>query len=386
MAEHRNDLGYEWPRDDGSTGHRELVPENMRDSEHSGESMCRAGTSEEYATQRARLATYTAAPMFWLSLIFLANTAALIVIWVDVPRVREAYLFAMAESGDVTLAAREPSASLESQARTLGYASLWIAGLLWPIFLIEFLFYTIVTGGMRLTRMRSLACICPPLRLIASNPEMNDRIWLPITGWAEPTDELRNRLEKAFGLPMIFIALMILPILLVEFGLKEQIVERTWLRILLHVSTGVIWFAFALEFIVMSSVAKKKLQYCKKHWLDLAIILLPLISFLRTMRVLRATRLARLAKVQHLTKMGRMYRLRGLAIKAFRALLLFEVIDRVLRVSAERRIELLKETLADKEKEVTALRLQITELERATAQGDPKREEAKGRVEPCPPD
>jgi hypothetical protein len=34
----------------------------------------------------------------------------------------------------------------------------------------------------------------------------------------------------------------------------------------------------------MISVAPRRLEYCKKHWLDLAIILLPLISFLRSLR------------------------------------------------------------------------------------------------------
>ncbi len=321
--------------------------------------------TEQQGRLRSRLVDDTAAPMFWLALIFLANTAALIVLWVDVPRVQEVYLTAAEETGDAT--ARVQTAAFESRAFRLGTWSLWLAALLWPVFLIEALVYSIAAGGMRLTRMRSLACVLPPLRLIASNPEMGDRIWLPTMGWTERTDELRARLEKAFALPMSVIALMILPVLLIEFGLQEKIVESPWLRTGLHVSTGVIWFAFALEFIVMCSVAKKKLQYCKQHWLDLAIILLPLISFLRTLRVLRATRFARLARVQQLTKVGRMYRLRGLGIKLFRALLLFEVVNRVLRISPERKLERLQDRLTEKMEEVAALRQEIAELEETIA-------------------
>ena len=332
------------------------------------ESITGVDMSQERSRLGAGLADATAAPMFWLALLFLANTAALIVLWVDVPRVREVYLSAMDESGDAAGVARVQASSLESMSFGLGCVSLWIGGLLWPIFLIEYAIYAFAAGGMRLTRMRSLACLLPPLRLIASNPEMEDRIWLPGLGWTERTDELRNRLEKAFALPMFVIALMILPVLLIEFGLKEKIVEMPWLRIALHVSTGVIWFAFALEFIVMCSVAKKKLQYCKEHWLDLAIILLPLISFLRTLRVLRATHFARVARVQQLTKVGRMYRMRGLAIKVFRALLLFEVINRMLRISPERKLRRLQENLAEKMQEVDSIREQITALEAVIAE------------------
>ena len=48
--------------------------------------------SEARQKLRRRWAIRTAAPMFWISVLFLANTATLIVLWVDVPRVSEAYL------------------------------------------------------------------------------------------------------------------------------------------------------------------------------------------------------------------------------------------------------------------------------------------------------
>ena len=66
--------------------------------------------------------------------------------------------------------------------------------------------------------------------------------------------------------------MMILPILVIEYVFTAQVAQYAWLRLLLHVGTGVIWFAFAVEFILMVSVAEKKLAYCKKHWVDLAII------------------------------------------------------------------------------------------------------------------
>jgi len=303
--------------------------------------------------------------MFWISVLFLANTATSIVLWVDVPRVRAG----MPEVGSLVN---------EFQSVTLAAA---IA--MWPIFILEFLFYFFsATDGRKYTGIGLAACFCPPLRLAAPNLEMRDRIWFPKYGWTRPTSCVRRQLERQFSVPMIMIALMILPILLVEFGFKEQIMTRNWLRILLHVSTGTIWFAFAFEFIVMFSVAPKKWRYCKVHWLDLAIVLLPLISFIRSLRVLRATRLGRLAKIQQLTRLGRVYRMRGLAIKAFRGLAIFEVMNRLLRITPERQVEMLKEQLAEFETEAREIRRRIASIEQMIAcDEEEERKESSSKVE-----
>ena len=327
--------------------------------------------SDQQRKSRKRLAVKAAAPMFVISLVFLANVAALIVFWVglaEAEQVEQAVAAEVASSDNTEQPIAARAVAVEPIAIMLGYLCLGLTGLLWPIFPAEILVYRLL-GGARLpaARQHFFVCLCPPLRLGLSHPEMDGRIWLPKLGWSRINEQLRQRLEKVFGLPMIFIALMILPILLVEFGLHEQVNERLWLRVLLHMSTGMIWFAFALEFVIMCSVAERKLRYCKEHWLDVAIILLPFISFLRSLRVVRATRLARLAKVPQLAKMARMYRLRGLAIKAFRAILLFEVLNRLMGVTPERRVRSLKEQLARKELEISTLRRRIEELERVMA-------------------
>lgn len=314
-----------------------------------------ADAVQAYPELRRRVAIHAAAPMFWLSVLFLANTAALIVVWVDVPRVTEAYL---ARKDGAELVSLQPQALFRHRAEGLGHVLLAVMEVLWPVFVVEFLVIALSYGARpRFSWLGLMSLFFPPLRMAMSHPEMGGRIWLPRLGWFRPDDQVREKLERVFGLPMIMIALMIVPILLVEFQLREHVVERPWLRILLHVSTGTIWFAFALEFILMCSVAPKKLQYCKQHWVDLAIIVLPLISFMRSLRLLR------LAKVQQLTRMGRVYRLRGLVVKAIRAMLLFEGIYLLFRISPERRVARLKETLAEKEQEVKALKRQIEVLE-----------------------
>ncbi len=135
-----------------------------------------------------------------------------------------------------------------------------------------------------------LAVLCPPLRLCMRHADREGKVWFPGFGWQAVNEDLRQRLERNLTVPMLIIALMILPVLLVEFAMVDQVASRVWLQVVLGVSTGLIWFAFAAEFIVMVTMADKKLRYCKQHWLDLAIILLPLISFLRSLREARAVR------------------------------------------------------------------------------------------------
>jgi voltage-gated potassium channel len=122
---------------------------------------------------------------------------------------------------------------------------------------------------------------------------------------------------------------------------------------------GLIWCAFTYEFIVMVSSTKKKLAYVKKNWIDLAIILLPLISFLRSLRIVRAAKLARFAKIQQLTKMGRVYRMRGMLAKTIRAFLVLELVHRILKTSPEKRLDKLLAQVEDKQDELRELRQQV---------------------------
>ncbi|GEM_PF-762428 len=222
-------------------------------------------------------------------------------------------------------------------------------GCLWLGFVVEFVLNLRCRDG-RESFWRNhwsdlVVCLCPPLRMGKRSRVMNGQMWLPGLGWQTANDELRGRLERVFGLPMIGFALMILPILAVEHYLPKQVHpdKNLWLVILLDVSTAVIWVAFTTEFIVMASAAEEKFTYCWQHWLDLAIILLPLISFARALRLGR------------LGNMSRLYRLRGLALRAFRAVLLLDVFKRLLLLRPERRLARLQRSLGVKERELDQL-------------------------------
>ncbi|MDA7950324.1 MAG: DUF3375 domain-containing protein [Pirellulaceae bacterium] len=192
-------------------------------------------------------------------------------------------------------------------------------------------------------------------------------VWLPITKWQKPSRELADAVAKRFSFPMIFIAILILPVLGAEFYWNETVESSPILKQWVMFGTLVIWVAFALEFLIMISVVPKKITYCIEHWLDLAIIVLPLLSFLR---IFQAARLMRL------------YRLRGMAIKAYRAILLLEAIEKILSINPERRIAKLKQQIEEKEYEINDLRQMIIRVEDHTKKRERKRvakEERKRR-------
>ena len=118
-----------------------------------------------------------------------------------------------------------------------------------------------------------------------------------------------------------------------EFGLHSFVEHHLWLRLTMHICTGLIWCAFAVEFVVLFSVSDRKFAFVKKNWIDLAIILLPVILFLRSLRAMRLIKVAQLAKAQQLANLSRVYRVRAVAMKVFRALMVMEVFGRVLPVS-----------------------------------------------------
>ncbi|MDM4014437.1 prefoldin domain-containing protein [Roseiconus lacunae] len=311
--------------------------------------------------------------MFSLALIYLICVAILVVIWVDMPSLKKRAVEVLGESN-----LDEPS--LFRYAITLEVFVLWTMGIVWCVVIAESIVHWMTrpwNNEMRKQHLQGLLfCICPALRMGARSPEMHGRIWLPGLGWRQGGRRLQRQLERQFSVPMMIVALLIMPILVIEFFLKDQVAAYGWLRLVLHFGTGVIWFAFAAEFILMVSIAEKKIQYCKDHWIDLAIILIPLISFLRSLSLARTIRLTEVVRFQQLSNALRAYRLRGTAIKAFRVLVLFDIFDRILRPSCERRIEKMELELQELEKQSRLLRQRIAKLKIEAAEDQPDAESA----------
>ena len=307
--------------------------------------------------------------MFYLSLLFLGHVGLLLVLWVDIPRVSLASLEGTEdyEKYEGLEHFYESDLPWDVHSRTLGDWVFRSTLILWPLIGLESLATIWLCRDQPLPKrwrlFRLMMCLVPPLRLCPVHPDMRGRAWLPYYGWRTASDRLRRRIELTLSGPMIAAALLILPILIIEWTMKKQIADSFWLRLLLHTGTGCIWFAFATEFLIMVSISRRKFEYLKKHWIDLAIILLPLLSFLRSLQILRLSRLGKLAKLEQLSRMIRIYRLRGLSMRMFRALLVLEVLHRMFRLSPEKRRTALLDQIAAKNEELEELHQQLAAVE-----------------------
>jgi hypothetical protein len=233
--------------------------------------------------------------------------------------------------------------------------------LLWPLFLLEGVAHW--WSGARNLRQNMWFALFPFLRLGGRDHVTGKTLWLPTFGWVEANEDLEASLERKLGVPMIGVALLVLPVLAVEFLAAAQISQHNTIGFLTHLAGAFIWLAFTVEFLVMVSVVSRRLTYIRKHWLDLAIICLPLIAFLRVLRVGRVGRLLRLSQFSKMTGTAKAFRLRGLVFRVWRAVLLFELIDRVLHRDLDQKIETLRGRLAEREKEVARLKGEIAALE-----------------------
>jgi hypothetical protein len=200
---------------------------------------------------------------------------------------------------------------------------------------------------------------------------------IPIYGWLDADDDHRSRVEKFFHIPMLVLALLVLPVLAIEYlqgperlarsserleqtdpspaanasspadpstlpetssnqaarsdgedsrptahvMSPEEVRQASWFaRIIDHpamlvatdVALAFIWLAFFFEFVIKIAFAPSRAQYALKNWIDIVIILLPMLRVFRGMRALRALRTAQVARVTQV------YRLRGVAIKLMR--------------------------------------------------------------------
>jgi len=185
----------------------------------------------------------------------------------------------------------------------------------WLVYLLDFiilLYLARKTRGKIATSEfipRILSLIFPPIRLGSRHIQKVELTWLPFYGWCKCNEGLQKQLKQQFSIPMIVIALLIIPVLLIEWKFYDEVSAylNTDLSFLLDVVQAFIWMAFAFEFILMFFISTDKMDYATKNWVDVLIILLPFISFIRTMRIVRIARLSQLA---------RGYKLRGLLLKA----------------------------------------------------------------------
>lgn len=196
-------------------------------------------------------------------------------------------------------------------------------------------------------------CLFPPFRLGGRDHVTGTTVWIPGMGWRVASDDLANEIDLKLSYAMIVIALLVLPLLAVENFYSEKIAEIRTFGLVISLAQAFIWFAFAAEFLLMISLVSKRVRFIKEHWLDLAIVCLPMIAFMRIFRLGSAARLTKLSKT------AKVFRLRGLAMRAWRAILILQIIDRILHRDPEKRLQVLEAQIAEKKLELEALQAEV---------------------------
>ena len=231
----------------------------------------------------------------------------------------------------------------------------------WPLLLVVVFWLLIVlesllglvqakdAWGARFKRL-FLLTVLPVFRLTIATAHPNVQVWLPRYGWLAVSRIQSEAIERRLALPMILITLLILPVIGAELFLQETVEGSALLALTLHTVTALIWFAFVYEFVVLVSLSEKKIDFCKRNWINIAIILLPLISFLSKLQLLRFLRLTKVSKLL------RAYRLRGVIARALRLALMMNLIERVMQRNLDKYITHLDAKIAEKQIEIDELK------------------------------
>lgn len=237
----------------------------------------------------------------------------------------------------------------------------WGIMLLWPIYLLELIAHTLL--GSPHFHFNVLYVLVPPLRLGGRDHRAWCRIWLPGAGWQTVNRKLVAQVEKALSGPMVGFALLVLPLLTIEIGWAGYVDTHPTLHFALQTASSVIWLAFTIELVVMVSIARRKARYLARHWIDLLIVLLPMVEVMPALRLAAVGRLSYVGRIKYLSKLSRVYRTRGLAMRAFRGLLLLDSVQRLLHLNPEKRLAALRDKLEDHYHEIEQIRCEMRELE-----------------------
>lgn len=113
-----------------------------------------------------------------------------------------------------------------------------------------------------------------------------------------PKDEIAKKIEDKIAKPMIFLALLIIPVLLIELGVITT--NQSYIFIATKID-DLIWFIFLFEYLVLVSLYSNKIKYTKQNLLNILILIFspPIVSpasfaSVRALRSLRALRFLRI--------------------------------------------------------------------------------------------
>lgn len=230
---------------------------------------------------------------------------------------------------------------------------------LWGIIALEGVLGLFLSADAWPARLKRLLLVLavPPLRMTQATSTPPGWLWVPRAGWQPTGPGTTLKLERRLAIPMIVLTLLVIPVLVAELGFGETLDHHPRLAAAVHFLTSLIWLGFAAEFIWMVSATPEKMTYCLRHWVNLLIILLPLVAFLRFLRLFRFARMFKAGRLL------RAYRLRGLWVRVWRTALLFNLIERLQERNPEKYRAGLEKKIRELEAEVERLRAKLAALD-----------------------
>jgi len=90
---------------------------------------------------------------------------------------------------------------------------------------------------------------------------------------------LYERIETQFLYPILASSLFMMPFWIAEIFFSAR--SHPFLYHRINLGNAVIWGLFLTEFILMISITKKRISFLFEHWLELFIIILPLLALTR---------------------------------------------------------------------------------------------------------
>ena len=266
-----------------------------------------------------------------------------------------------------------PGFAVDAHERVLAVPGLLpvFAGL-WALIAAEALWSSrLLRGGAGNAAARALlVCAVPPCRAAVRPGASGEAVWLPGFGWRRTGEALFGELERRSAFPMLCVTLLIVPAVAVEFLFEDRISASPRLGLAVHVANSVIWFFFALELVVMLSLAERKKQYCMKNWVNVVVVLMPFLGFLRTMRLFAAVGAVHSARLVH----G--WRLRGLLVRLIRIVLVLKLVERFMRRNPKAFLARLRARKEEKLSELDALDEEIRHTETLVAQRERQKADA----------
>ncbi len=205
-----------------------------------------------------------------------------------------------------------------------------------------------------------LYVLIPPLRLGKRHLISRKLIWLPHWNWCRADDALFDNLRLKFSLPMIIVALLIIPLLYIEMKMKSSVVAHFQnIDLVLDLCQAFIWVVFAAEFIIMISVSdeRDRQDYAKKNWIDILIIGLPVLMLMVKQSEMLAN--APALRLLRLNQITRVYRLKGVFTKVRHALMFADSIQRLMFPNPEKQLIHLQKKLRSNDRQRLELERQM---------------------------